>query len=83
MTQSSFYVHPTAEVSPKAHIGAGTIGARLVFESFHIGETVILARVSYINTHVHIGLCVKIQNHVSVFEGVTLRMVFHRATCLF
>ncbi|HEY6411639.1 MAG TPA: acyltransferase [Ktedonobacteraceae bacterium] len=74
MTQSSFYAHPTAEVSPEAHIGAGT---RIwhqahIREYAHIGETCNIGKGVYIDAHVHIGSNAKIQNHVSIFEGVTL-----------
>ncbi len=74
MTQASFYVHPTAEVSPEAHIGAGTRIWRQahIREFAHIGETCNIGKGVYIDTHVHIGSRVKIQNHVSIFEGVTL-----------
>lgn len=74
MTQAHFYVHPTAEVSPEAHIGAGTKIWRQahIREDAHIGDTCNIGKGVYIDAHVHIGSCVKIQNHVSIFEGVTL-----------
>ena len=74
MAGSSFYVHPTAEVSPDAQIGAGTRIWRQVHvrEHAHIGESCNIGKGVYIDAHVHIGSNVKIQNHVSVFEGVTL-----------
>jgi acetyltransferase-like isoleucine patch superfamily enzyme len=74
MTTTSFYVHPTAEVSPDAVIGTGTRIWRQaqVREHAHIGETCNIGKGVYIDAHVHIGSNVKIQNHVSVFEGVTL-----------
>ncbi len=74
MTNPSFYVHPGAEVSPDAHVGAGTRIWRQVQvrEHAHIGETCNIGKGVYIDAHVHIGSNVKIQNHVSVFEGVTL-----------
>jgi acetyltransferase-like isoleucine patch superfamily enzyme len=70
----SFYVHPTAEVSPEAHIGAGTRIWRQahVREYAHIGETCNVGKGVYIDTHVQIGSNVKIQNHTSIFEGVTI-----------
>jgi UDP-2-acetamido-3-amino-2,3-dideoxy-glucuronate N-acetyltransferase len=74
MTNPSFYVHPGAEVSPDAHVGAGTRIWRQVQvrEHAHLGETCTIGKGVYIDAHVHIGSNVKIQNHVSVFEGVTL-----------
>lgn len=74
MLDTPFYVHPTAELSPDAHIGAGTRIWREVHvrEHAHIGKTCNIGKGVYIDAHVHIGSNVKIQNHVSVFEGVTL-----------
>jgi len=74
MTDQSYYIHPSADVSPDAFIGAGTRiwGQVQVREHAHIGETSNIGKGVYIDTNVHIGSCVKIQNHVSVFEGVTL-----------
>jgi acetyltransferase-like isoleucine patch superfamily enzyme len=74
LTNTSFYVHPAAEVSPDAHIGAGT---RIwhqahVREHAEIGENCNIGKGVYIGEYVRIGSNVKIQNHVSVFEGVTL-----------
>ncbi|TMC19861.1 MAG: N-acetyltransferase [Chloroflexi bacterium] len=56
MAQSSIYIHPTAEVSPEAYVGAGTR----------------IWRHAHIRGHAHIGETVKIQNNASIFEGVTL-----------
>jgi UDP-2-acetamido-3-amino-2,3-dideoxy-glucuronate N-acetyltransferase len=74
MTNPPFYIHPTADVSPEAHIGAGTRIWRQVHVREHaqIGETCTIGKGVYIDAHVHIGSNVKIQNHVSLFEGVTL-----------
>jgi UDP-2-acetamido-3-amino-2,3-dideoxy-glucuronate N-acetyltransferase len=74
MTQRETYIHPAAEVSPQAVIGAGTLIWRQahVREGAHIGEMCNIGKGVYVDTHVHIGSCVKIQNHTSVFEGVTL-----------
>src|SRR5437899_4379039 len=74
MTQTSFYVHPTAEVSPQAQIGAGTRIWRQahIREYARIGDTCSIGKGVYIDAHVCIGSRVKIQNHVSIFEGVTL-----------
>jgi UDP-2-acetamido-3-amino-2,3-dideoxy-glucuronate N-acetyltransferase len=74
MVETPFYVHPTAEISPDAHIGAGTRiwGQVQVREHAQIGETCNIGKGVYIDAHVRIGSNVKIQNHASVFEGVTL-----------
>ncbi|HZU70428.1 MAG TPA: acyltransferase [Ktedonobacteraceae bacterium] len=74
MPEVSFYVHPTAEVSPDAHIGTGTRIWRQaqVREHASIGETCNIGKGVYIDAHVRIGSKVKIQNHASIFEGVTL-----------
>ncbi len=74
MSDILFYVHPTAEVSPAAHIGVGTRIWRQaqVREYAYIGETCNIGKGVYIDAHVRIGSNVKIQNHVSIFEGVTL-----------
>lgn len=68
------YIHPTAEVSAEAHIGEGTRIWRQahVREHAHVGEECNIGKGVYIDTHVQIGSRVKIQNHTSVFEGVTL-----------
>lgn len=75
MTARETYIHPTAEVSPEAVIGAGTLIWRQahIREGAHIGEMCNIGKGVYVDTHVHIGSCVKIQNHTSVFEGVTLK----------
>jgi UDP-2-acetamido-3-amino-2,3-dideoxy-glucuronate N-acetyltransferase len=69
-----YYVHPTAEVSPEARVGAGTRIWRQAHVREHatIGEQCNIGKGVYIDTHVTIGSRVKIQNHVSVFEGVIL-----------
>ena len=74
MTDRTFYVHPSAEVSPEAHVGAGTRIWRQahVREHVEIGEECNIGKGVYIDAHVHIGSRVKIQNHVSVFEGVSV-----------
>jgi UDP-2-acetamido-3-amino-2,3-dideoxy-glucuronate N-acetyltransferase len=74
MTETALFIHPTAEVSPEAHIGAGTRIWRQVQVREHawIGESCNIGKGVYIDAHVRIGSYVKIQNHVSVFEGVTL-----------
>ncbi len=74
MIERETYIHPGAEVSPEAVIGAGTRIWRQahVREGARIGEKCNIGKGVFVDTHVRIGSCVKIQNHVSVFEGVTL-----------
>lgn len=74
MIERETYIHPGAEVSAEAVIGAGTRIWRQahVREGAHIGEKCNIGKGVFIDAHVRIGSCVKIQNHVSVFEGVTL-----------
>ncbi len=74
MSETAFYVHPTAEISSEARIGSGTRIWRQVHVREHasIGEMCNIGKGVYIDSHVHIGSRVKIQNHASLFEGVTL-----------
>lgn len=74
MIADSAFIHPTAEVSLEAAIGAGTRiwGTVQVREGAQIGANCNIGKGVYIDAHVHIGSNVKIQNHVSVFEGVIL-----------
>lgn len=74
MAERETYIHPDADVSPLAVIGAGTCIWRQaqVREGAQIGEMCNIGKGVYVDARVHIGSCVKIQNSVSVFEGVTL-----------
>ena len=74
MSDTSFYIHPAAEVSLEAHIGGGTRIWRHahVREYASVGEQCNIGKGVYIDSHVHIGSRVKIQNNASIFEGVTL-----------
>ncbi len=68
------FIHHTAEVSPKACIGAGTKiwnGAQ-VREKSSIGKNCIISKDVYIDTGVEIGSNVKIQNRVNVYRGVRI-----------
>ena len=68
------YVHPTAEVSEGAEIGAGTKiwNQAQVREGAKIGENCIISKNVYIDAGVSIGNRVKIQNNVNVYHGVTV-----------
>jgi UDP-2-acetamido-3-amino-2,3-dideoxy-glucuronate N-acetyltransferase len=74
VTESSFYIHPTAEVSPEASVGAGTRIWRQahVREGAVIGEQCNIGKGVYVDAHVRVGARVKIQNHASLFDGLTL-----------
>ena len=68
------FIHPTANVSDDAVIGAGTkiwINSQ-IRENTRIGENCIISKDTYIDTGVAIGANVKIQNGVSVYHGVTI-----------
>ncbi len=56
MTNPSFYMHPGAEVSPDAHVGAGTRIWRQVQvrEHAHIGETCTIGKGVYVDAHVKV-----------------------------
>ncbi|MBC7237055.1 MAG: N-acetyltransferase [Chloroflexi bacterium] len=81
-----YFVHPTANVSPDATIGAKTqIWQHCqIREGAVLGEHCILGKGVYIDARVQIGNRVKIQNYVSVYEGVTLEDgVFCGPHCVF
>lgn len=68
------YIHPTANVSDKARIGAGTkvwINVQ-IRENAVIGENCIISKDVYIDHAVTIGDRCKIQNSVSVYNGVEI-----------
>lgn len=68
------HVHPTAEVSPEAEIGAGTLVWHhvQVRSGARIGSNCILGKGVYVDSGVVIGNNVKIQNYVSIYHGVKL-----------
>lgn len=74
MTNDNVRIHPTAEVSPKTQIGAGTSIWNLVQirEGVHIGRNCIVGKDVYVDFGVSIGDNVKIQNGSLVYHGVTL-----------
>lgn len=74
MSVNDVYIHPTANVSEKARIGAGTkvwINVQ-IRESAEIGEGCILSKDVYIDHAVKVGSRCKIQNSVSVYNGVEI-----------
>ena len=70
----NIYIHPTAEVSPKATLGSGTRvwHQAQVREGAVLGRNCILGKGVYVDFGVQIGDNVKIQNRASVYHGVTL-----------
>lgn len=67
-------IHPTADVSSKAHIGpeTGIWHQTQVREGAVIGRNCIVGKDVYIDFDVTIGDNVKIQNYASIYHGVTL-----------
>ncbi len=67
-------IHPTADVSPSAEIGAGTSiwHQAQVREGARIGSGCVIGKNVYVDFGVAIGDNVKIQNNVSVYHGITV-----------
>lgn len=67
-------IHPTADVSPDAHIGEGTRiwHEAQVREGARVGAECVLGKGVYVDRDVVIGDRCKIQNRASLFHGVTL-----------
>jgi len=79
-------IHPTADVSPLAHIGDGTSiwHHAQIRERVSIGSNCVVSKGVYVDADVVIGNNVKIQNYVSVYHGVTLENgVFCGPHCVF
>lgn len=71
---SNVFVHPSANVSDKARIGADTkvwINVQ-IRENADIGEGCILSKDVYVDHGVRIGHRCKIQNSVSLYNGVEI-----------
>jgi UDP-2-acetamido-3-amino-2,3-dideoxy-glucuronate N-acetyltransferase len=68
------YIHPTADVSEKAAVGAGTQiwHQAQVREGAVIGKHCILGKGAYIDKNVRIGDHCKLQNGAFVFHGFNL-----------
>lgn len=67
-------IHPTAEVSPQAQIGAGTRiwHQAQIREGAVIGTNCILGKGVYVDAGVVVGNNVKIQNGALLYHGLTL-----------
>lgn len=74
MIDESAYVHPTADVSPEAEVGANTRIWRFacVREHVHIGAECTIGQGVYMDPHVRVGSRVKVQTNSSLFEGVEI-----------
>jgi len=74
VTHKDVYIHPSAEVSPKAIIGEGTKiwNSAQIREGAVLGKNCVISKDVYIDAGVTIGDRVKIQNGVSLYKGVTL-----------
>lgn len=74
MQTSKIDVHPTADVSSQAQIGAGTRiwHEAQVREGVRMGENCIVGKGAYIDFGVQIGNAVKIQNRASIYHGTTI-----------
>uniref|UniRef100_A0A7C1JI37 N-acetyltransferase n=1 Tax=Caldilinea aerophila TaxID=133453 RepID=A0A7C1JI37_9CHLR len=71
---TDFFVHPSADVSPRARIGKGTrIWNRAqVREGAVLGERCNVGRDVYIDFDVQIGNCCKIQNSALIYHGAVI-----------
>lgn len=70
----SIWVHPTANVSPRAIISDGVSiwDQAQIREGAILGKNCIIGKGVYIDTGVSIGDNTKIQNYVSLFHGVVI-----------
>ncbi|MCB0213975.1 MAG: N-acetyltransferase [Anaerolineae bacterium] len=67
-------IHPTAEVSPQAHIGEGCLIWHQVQirERASLGPNCIIGKGAYIDFEVTLGRNVKVQNSALIYHGVTI-----------
>lgn len=74
VTHRNISVHPTAEVSHDAVVGDNTKvwNHAQVRPEARVGANCVIGKGTYIDAHTVIGDNCKIQNYVSVFDGVTL-----------
>lgn len=70
----SVFIHPSAEVSPRAHVAEGVRiwNQAQVREGARIGAGCILGTGVYVDSGVEIGERCKIQNGVYLYHGVTV-----------
>ncbi len=74
MSGGKLVIHPTADVSPQARIGAGTRiwHQAQVREGAVIGEQCIIGKNVYVDFGVRIGDRVKVQNNALLYHGLTV-----------
>lgn len=67
-------IHPTADVSPEASIGQGTViwHQAQVREGAQIGKNCIIGKGAYVDFGVAIGDNVKVQNGAFIYHGATI-----------
>lgn len=72
--QTRPYIHPTAEVSPKAEIGPGTSVWHQcqIREGARVGKNCRLGKGVYVDRNVLIGDNCKLQNYATIYDGVRL-----------
>jgi UDP-2-acetamido-3-amino-2,3-dideoxy-glucuronate N-acetyltransferase len=83
---SGVRIHPTADVSEQAKIGAGTSiwHQAQVRDGARIGHNCIIGKGVYVDAGVTIGDNVKVQNYVSIYHGATVEDgVFCGPYCVF
>jgi UDP-2-acetamido-3-amino-2,3-dideoxy-glucuronate N-acetyltransferase len=85
MGGTDYYVHPSAVVDPGARIGAGT----KIWHFVHItggaviGKDCVIGQGCYV-ADVTLGDGVRVQNHVSIYQGVTVEdHAFLGPSCVF
>jgi UDP-2-acetamido-3-amino-2,3-dideoxy-glucuronate N-acetyltransferase len=73
MNTQSFYVHPTAVIDEGATIGAGSKIWHFchVSRGAKIGERCALGQNTFVGVGVELGADCRVQNNVSIYEGVT------------
>jgi UDP-2-acetamido-3-amino-2,3-dideoxy-glucuronate N-acetyltransferase len=75
MTNTNFFVHPSAMIDADVKIGINTKIWHFchISEGAEIGENCVLGQNVFVGKNVKIGNGVKIQNNVSIFEGVEIK----------
>ncbi|MFI1991211.1 acyltransferase [Actinoplanes sp. NPDC020271] len=68
------FIHPSADVEDGARIGAGSKIWHIahVRSSATVGDECVIGRNVYLDANTVVGSRVKIQNNVSVYQGVTI-----------
>lgn len=71
---TTVFVHPTADVEEGARVGDGTKVWHLahIRSTAQVGAGCVIGRNVYVDAEVVVGDLVKIQNNVSVYQGVTI-----------